>query len=105
MEIAKTVMAAGSISNDPAELSDIETLFGNAVSAILGLAGIVLFLTLIVGGFRYITSGGDQQKAQAARGTLTFAIIGLVVISGAFLILRFIQDLTGAQLTQFKIIP
>ena len=59
---------------------------------------------LIMGGFRYITSGGDQKKASEARGTLTFAIIGLVVIAGAFLILRFIEDFTGAQVTQFKII-
>ena len=102
MEIAKTVMAAGSISNDPAELSDIETLFGNAVSAILGLAGIVLFLTLIVGGFRYITSGGDQQKAQAARGTLTFAIIGLVVIFMSFFMINIIETLFGINLLSFS---
>lgn len=105
MEIVKNVYAVSPISNDPAQLSDLEALFGNAVSAILGLAGIVLFLMLIVGGFRYITSGGDPKSAGAARGTLTFAIIGLVVIAGAFLILRFIEDLTGAQVTQFKIAP
>ena len=87
-----------------AKLTELQGVFEKAISAILGLAGIVLFLMLIMGGFRYITSGGDQKKASEARGTLTFAIIGLVVIAGAFLILRFIEDFTGAQVTQFKII-
>lgn len=105
MKVVKSVFAQSAISNDPAQLSDLEALFGNVVSAILGLAGIVLFLMLIVGGFRYITSGGDPKSAGAARGTLTFAIVGLVFIAAAFLILRLIEDLTGAPVTQFKIGP
>lgn len=107
MEIVKEVYALATIEEQKgaATLKGFEGLFQNAVSAILGLAGIVLFLMLIAGGFRYITSGGDPKSAAGARGTLTFAIIGLVVIAGAFLILRFIEDLTGATVTQFKIGP
>lgn len=102
MSLIKPAFAQGAPA---AELSELEGVFETAIGAILGLAGIVLFLMLIIGGFRYISSGGDPKSAGAARGTLTFAIIGLVVIAGAFLILRFIEDFTGATVTQFKIGP
>ena len=88
---------------DPAKLSDLEKVFGNVVSVALGFAGIVLFIMLIIGGFRYITAGGDPKGVESAKKTLTYAIGGIVLVALAFLILRFIESFTGAQVTQFKI--
>lgn len=113
MEIIKSVYAAPipeeCIEGDPnrcaAALSGLETLFGNLVGVILGLAGIVLFVMLLVGGIRIITAGGDPKNAEAAKKTITYAIAGIVFIALAFLILRFIEDITGAPVTQFKIGP
>ena len=105
MKLVKTVFAQSPIANDPAELSDFETLFGNLVGSLLGLAGIVLFVMLLVGGIRIITAGGDPKNAEAAKKTITYAIAGIVFIALAFLILRFIEDITGAPVTQFKIGP
>lgn len=80
-----------------------ENVFGNVVSVILGLAGIALFIMLIVGGFRYITAGGDPKNVEAARKTLTYAIAGIVLIALAFLVIRFIEVFTGAPVTEFKV--
>lgn len=107
MGIVKTVLALAPIEEQKgaATLKGFEGLFQNLVGAILGLAGIVLFLMLIMGGFRYITAGGDPKNAEAARKTITYAIAGIMFIALAFLILRFIKEITGAQVTQFKIGP
>jgi len=86
-----------------ATLQFFENVFENVVTIILGLAGIVLFIMLIVGGFRYITSGGDPKSVEAARKTLTSAIGGIVLIALAFLILKFIEVFTGVPVTEFKI--
>lgn len=86
-----------------ATLRGLEAIFSNMVSVILGLAGIVLFLLLVIGGFRYITSGGDPKKVEQARNTLTYAIAGILVIALSFLVLRIIQELTGADVTEFRI--
>ncbi len=90
-------------ATDVARLQDLEGIFGNVVNAVLGLAGIVLFIMLILGGFSYITSGGDPKKVESARNTLTYAIGGMIFIALAYLILKFIETFTGVPVTEFKI--
>jgi hypothetical protein len=69
----------------------------------LGFAGIALFIMLVVGGFRYITSGGNPKAVESARNTLTYAILGMVLLASAYLILRFIGVFTGAPVEDFRI--
>lgn len=85
------------------QLFELETVFGNTVTAILGLAGIALFLMLLVGGFKFITSGGDPKGVEAAKKTLTYAVGGLVLVASAYLILLFIAEFTDAPILNFII--
>lgn len=80
-----------------------ETVFGNVTQVVLGLAGIILFIMLLSGGFKYITAGGDPKGVEGAKKTLTYAIGGMVLLAMAFLILRFIQEFTGVDVTKFRI--
>lgn len=89
--------------DEVATLQGFEGLFQNAVSAILGLAGIALFIMLIWGGFSYMTSGGDPKKLEAAKSTLTYAIGGIILVACSFLVLEFIERITGASLTNFRV--
>jgi len=89
---------------DPAKLSDLNKVFENVVNVALAFAGIVLFIVLIIGGFRYITAGGDPKGIEGARKTLTYAIAGIVLVALAFLIIQFIESFTGARVTEFNII-
>jgi uncharacterized membrane protein YuzA (DUF378 family) len=85
-------------------LQGLETVFSNVIFKVIGLAGIVFFIMLILGGFKYITAGDEPPKAEAAKKTLTAAVIGLVFIALAFLILKIIETFTGAPVTEFKIV-
>jgi len=58
----------------------------------LGIAGLVAVLFLILGGFRYITSAGNEETAENAKKIITNAIIGIVVIILAFVIVRVISN-------------
>jgi len=87
----------------PAQLSQLNDVFKNLVSALLALGGIVLFLMLLSGGFKYLTSGGDPKATEGAKNTLTYAISGMVLLVGSYLILRIISDFTGADVTNFSI--
>lgn len=89
--------------SDPPTFSDLEKMFENVIASLLSLAGIVFFVMLVIGGFRYILSGGNPEAAAGARRTLTFAIAGLIVVASAFLILAIIEELTGAPVTDFRI--
>lgn len=86
-----------------AKISDLQTLIGNVIGYALGFAGIVLFVLLIVGGFKFITSGGDPKAVEGARKTLTSAIAGLVIILISYLILVLIKNITGVDVTNFSI--
>ena len=85
-------------------LGGLNTVFSNVVEVALWFGGIILFIMLLVGGFKYITSGGDPKSVEGAKRTLTFAIIGFVLLASAFLILRFIAYFTGANVTEFNIV-
>mgnify|MGYP001593940068 CR=1 FL=1 len=88
---------------DVATIQSLETLFVNLVKVVVALSGVALFVMLIVGGFTFLFSGGDNKQLEQARGTVTNAIIGLVVIVSAYLILRVIQVFTGVDVTKFSI--
>ena len=59
----------------------------NLFSAIVGIISVVM---IIVGGIRYITSGGDSGKVSAAQNTVLYAVIGLVVVALAQIIVQFV---------------
>ncbi len=90
-------------TSPPQQLSELGGIFSKVISLAIGGAGIVFFIMFIVGGFQYLTSGGNPQAAEGARKTLTFAIGGLVLIALSFLILRLISTFTGVDITTFKI--
>jgi len=58
---------------------------------------------LLVGGFKFITSGGDPKAVESAKNTLTHAIIGLVIILASYLVLVLIKELTGVDVTNFSV--
>jgi hypothetical protein len=53
---------------------------------LLPVAGVISMLFIIIGGFQYITSRGDEELATAGRKTLTNAIIGLVIVIMSYVI-------------------
>ncbi|MFZ5845723.1 MAG: pilin [Patescibacteria group bacterium] len=91
------------VEQGAATIGCLEPLFRNVVGAIVALSGVALFIMLLVGGFNFLFSGGDQKKLEAAKNTISHAIIGLVVIVSAYLILRTIKVFTGVDVTQFNI--
>ena len=91
-------------NGDVATIQSLETLFLNVLNVIVALAGVALFLMFVVSGFSFLFSGGDPKKLEQARGTLTNAIIGLVIIVAAYLILRLIGVFTGVtDITTFTV--
>ena len=84
-------------TGEPAQLSNLTNVFGNALTAFLGFGGIVLFVMLVTSGFQFMSAGGDPKKIAGAWSTLTFAIVGLILAAGAYLILTFVADFTGAN--------
>ncbi|MBX4197630.1 pilin [Candidatus Saccharibacteria bacterium] len=69
--------------------SQINNIVHTIVNLLSAVVGIVAVIMIIVGGFRYITSGGNDTSVTSAKNTILYAIIGLVVVALAQLIVRF----------------
>ena len=79
--------ANGGTQPDNGDLSDTVKTVVNILSV---AAGIVAVIMIIIGGFRYVTSGGKQESVASAKNTILYAIIGLVVVALAQVIVRFV---------------
>lgn len=74
----------------PADLFGDTGVFKRISNLILYFVGITAVIVLIIGGIKYITSGGDAKKVTSAKNTVLYAIIGLVISFLAFAIVNFV---------------
>ncbi len=86
-----------------ASFKSLEAIFSNILNIAIALAGVLLFVMLIIGGFSFLTSGGDPEKVKKAGGILTWAIAGFVLLIASWFILRFLSQFTGIDLTKFEV--
>ena len=86
-----------------AQITCLEPLLKNVIRGAMSLTGIALFVMLIISGYTFLFSGGDPKKLEKAKGTMSAAIVGLVVIVVAYLIIKAIQIFTGVDVTTFSI--
>ena len=91
------------VKDGVATIQCLVPLFANVVKAVVALGGVMLFIMLLVGGFNFLFSAGDPKKLEMARGTITQAIMGLAIMSIAYLIILTIQTFTGVNVTTFTI--
>lgn len=95
--IAKSVISPAYAQ--PAKLSDIEKVISNIIGLLTPFAAIALLIMIVVGAFKFLTSGGDPKAVAGARSTLTYAILGVILIVVSWLVLVLIRTLTGTPVT------
>lgn len=88
------------VTEGAATIQCLVPLIANVIKAVVSLGAVALFVMLLVGGFNFLFAAGDQKKLESARGTVTQAIIGIVIMTVAFLIIRTIQIFTGVNVTE-----
>lgn len=76
----------------PEDLFGDTGVFRQVTNTILYVVGIVAVIMLIVGGIRYVVSGGDSKKVTDAKNTVLYAIIGLVISLLAYAIVNFVMS-------------
>ncbi len=74
----------------PSDLFGDTGAFRQVTNTILYIVGIIAVVMLIIGGIKYVVSGGDSKKVTDAKNTVLYAIIGLVIAFLAFAIVNFV---------------
>ncbi len=75
---------------DKAELTDIADLVGNIIGAFFALLGIIFLGYILYGGWIWMSAKGDEQRVTEAKNILRNAIIGIIILVGAYAITSFV---------------
>ena len=77
------------------QVPDIIVVIRAIIRFILIVAFVLAFIFLLIGGIRWITAGGDEKGVAGARGMITSALIGLVIVLVAYAIIRLVETFFG----------
>lgn len=78
-------------------ISSLAEVFTLAINVVMGVGISLTIIFLILGGIQYMTAKGDQKAAQEARTSLTNAVIGFIVVIGAFTIRAILLNLLNGD--------
>lgn len=76
--------------DQPADLFGQSGTFRTITNVMLYLVGAISVIMLIIGGIRYVVSGGDSTAVQGAKNTILYAIVGIVVAILAYAVVSFV---------------
>lgn len=76
---------------------DLTTTIGSLIRVALGFLGVVAVVIILLGGFKWMTAGGSDEKVGEAKKLIIAGIIGLAIILSAYAIASFvISSIVGA---------
>jgi hypothetical protein len=78
-------------------------VIAGAIRLVLVIAAIVFFFILVIGGIRWIASGGDKAQTEGARNQITAALVGLVIVFAAWAIVQLINTFFGINIFELTL--
>lgn len=72
--------------------SDVAKVVATAINILSAIGGVIAVITVILGGIRYITSGGDAANITSAKNTIMYALIGLLVVAFSQVMVQFVLE-------------
>jgi hypothetical protein len=73
------------------------------IRGVLVVAAIIFFFILVIGGIKWIASGGDKAQTEGARNQITAALVGLVIVFAAWAIVQLINTFFGINIFELTI--
>jgi hypothetical protein len=81
---------AGEVNNSNTATTGIGALINEVITTFSWIVGGISVIMVIYGGFRYVTSGGNDSSISGAKNTIVYALIGLVIVALAQVIVHFV---------------
>ncbi len=94
--VCSTLGAGANCSNtSPNGSLSINQVIKVIVNIFSFVVGVVAVIMIMVGGFQYVTSGGDSSKTSSAKNVIVYAIVGLLIVGFAQTIVWFVLNHLG----------
>ena len=90
--VGLNLSGGGTDCSSGANTDSFNALLTKIINIFSAIVGVIAVIMIIVGGLRYITSGGDSQHVSTAKNTIIYALVGLVVVALAQLIVHFVLN-------------
>lgn len=75
--------------------TEVSEIIKVAINVVLGIIGALTLLMLVYGGFQWLTSAGNEEKVTAGTQTMTWALVGVMLVFASYLLLStFLNFLT-----------
>lgn len=87
------------------ETITVSSLLSASIVLILIVTTILFFFSLLVGGLKWILSGGKKEKTENAKLHILNALIGLMIVFSTWAIMQLINSFFGIDIFQFDFIP
>jgi cytochrome bd-type quinol oxidase subunit 2 len=84
------VRASASCANAGQAEDAVNNIIKQVINIFSIVVGVISVIMIIIGGLKYITSGGESGNVTSAKNTILYAVIGLVVVALAQIIVRFV---------------
>ena len=81
--------------NVPTSIKCIPYFISNIISFAIPFASVAAVFFIVLSGIKFLTSGGDSVKVASAKKSLTFAIVGLVIILLVFVLIKVFSTVAG----------
>lgn len=78
-------------------------IISGAIRFVLVIAALVFFFILVIGGIKWIASGGDKAQTESARNQITAALVGLVIVFAAWAIVQLINTFFGVNIFELTL--
>lgn len=92
--VCSTLGSGSDCSSQPSNGISLNGVIGAVINVLSAIVGVTAVIMLIIGGFRYITSNGDSGRISAAKNTIIYAIVGIIVVALAQFIVQFVLHKT-----------
>ena len=83
----------------PTEENALPTIVVNLINLVLGFLALIAIVIVLIGGFEWMTAGGNDDKVKTAQNRLKYGLIGLVIIFVAYGLVTFVLKTLYDQLS------
>jgi len=81
----------------------IQGLVNAAINITLIVASILFVFSLLIGGIKFIISGGDKERSENAKRQVVNALLGVFIVFSSWALINFISQFFGIDLLTFEI--
>lgn len=74
----------GMVEKDPREI------IANIINVILGFLGLIAVILILIGGFKWMTAGGNEDQVAEAKKWIYSGVVGLLIILASYAIATFV---------------